>query len=233
MNTVSLGDRMKQNYENRSRYYLTRRTPVIIRLDGKSFYTFTRGFAKPFDIKLRTCMIEGINALIEEVQGFVCAYHQSDEISICIMDYKELESQAWFDYNLQKLCSVSSSIVTQAFNAQSMVSIGKNDAVFDARAFNIPKEEVYNYFLWRQNDWVTNSVSMVAQSLFSYKELHKKSIADMRIMIKEKDIDYDDYLDYWKYGTFIMKDTMKQEYKMINGTHMAKRLNNLVFNTSV
>lgn len=44
-----LGDRMKSYYENRSKTFLARRTPVIIRLDGKAFHTFTRGFNKPFD----------------------------------------------------------------------------------------------------------------------------------------------------------------------------------------
>lgn len=49
MDRTTLGDRMKNNYKNISRYYLTRRMPVIVRMDGCHFHTFTKGFKKPFD----------------------------------------------------------------------------------------------------------------------------------------------------------------------------------------
>ena len=112
----SLGDRMKFNYENRSKTYLTRRTPVIIRLDGVSFHTFTRGFAKPFDKRLMETMQEVTLGLCREIQGVVLGYTQSDEITLVLVDYKELDSQAWYDYGVQKLCSVAASKATKLFN---------------------------------------------------------------------------------------------------------------------
>ena len=45
------------------------------------------------------------------------------------------------------------------------------DTKFDARCFNIPKEEVANYFYWRQLDATRNSIQMVGQANFSHKEL--------------------------------------------------------------
>ena len=116
MKKDSLGDRMKDFYENRSKTYLTRRTPVIIRLDGVAFHTFTKGFAKPFDKRLMETMQEVTLELCSEIQGCVLAYTQSDEITLVLNDYKELDSEAWYDYSVQKLCSVAAAKATRIFN---------------------------------------------------------------------------------------------------------------------
>ena len=116
MDKTTLGDRMKNNYENISRYYLTRRMPVIIRIDGKAFHTFTRGFKKPFDDILVSTMQDTMKYLCENIQGCVLGYTQSDEISLVLTDYAELTTDAWFGNNLQKMCSVSASMATLAFN---------------------------------------------------------------------------------------------------------------------
>ena len=106
MDKTTLGDRMKNNYENITRYYLTRRMPVIIRIDGKAFHTFTKGMKKPFDNILVKTMQETMKYLCENIQGRVLGYTQSDEISLVLTDYAELTTDAWFDNNLQKMCSV-------------------------------------------------------------------------------------------------------------------------------
>ena len=116
MDRTTLGDRMKNNYENITRYYLTRRMPVIIRLDGRSFHTFTRGFKKPFDDILVKTMQDTMKYLCENIQGCVLGYTQSDEISLVLTDYAEITTEAWFGNNLQKMCSVSASMATVAFN---------------------------------------------------------------------------------------------------------------------
>lgn len=116
MDKTTIGDRMKNNYENITRYYLTRRMPVIIRLDGRSFHTFTRGFKKPFDDILVKTMQDTMKYLCENIQGCVLGYTQSDEISLVLTDYAELTTDAWFGNNLQKMCSVSASMATLAFN---------------------------------------------------------------------------------------------------------------------
>ena len=112
----SLGDRMKEFYENRSKLYLPRRVPVIIRLDGKAFHSFTRGFEKPFDNVFVKAMQQTMKYLCENIEGCVLGYTQSDEITLVLCDYKKLTSQAWFDNNIQKICSVSASMATMAFN---------------------------------------------------------------------------------------------------------------------
>lgn len=111
-----LGIRMKEFYEQVPKTRLVRRMPVAIRLDGKAFHTFTRGFQKPFDEVFGRTMRDTMKYLCENIQGCVLGYTQSDEITLILIDYKKLTSSAWFDYEVQKMCSVSASMATMAFN---------------------------------------------------------------------------------------------------------------------
>lgn len=186
-----IGDRMKANYEARAKYKLTRRTPVIIRVDGRAFHTFTRGFNRPFDNRIMGGIKSVMEALVREAQGCKVAYCQSDEISLFLTDWDTLQTESWFDYNIAKLTSVSASIATRAFNSylqgynvgEGLPSHAKSGAEFDARAFNIPIEEVANYFLWRAKDWYRNSITMYTQSFFSHGQLQGKSCQDMHEML--------------------------------------------------
>ena len=205
----NLGDRMKENYENRAKTKLLRRTPVIIRLDGKAFHTFTRGFKKPFDDILTEAMQQTMLALCKEVQGCVLGYTQSDEITLVLTDYAKLDTSAWFDYDIQKICSVSTSIATLAFNrcflrevqnkydsnskfAESIYcQAWSKGALFDSRCFNVPKEEVTNCILWRQQDAIRNSINSVGQINFSHKELQGLSTDQiLKKLLEEKQIDW-------------------------------------------
>ena len=206
MNKDNLGDRMKENYENRAKTQLLRRTPVIIRLDGKAFHTFTRGFKKPFDNILTETMQQTMLTLCKEIQGCVLGYTQSDEITLVLTDYKNLETAAWFDYDIQKVCSVSASIATLAFNRGFLKKMMQNKvglansvhfqawtkgALFDSRCFNIPKEEVANCILWRQQDAIRNSINSVGQANFSHKELQGLSTDQiLKKLLEEKQIDW-------------------------------------------
>lgn len=215
--------RIKNNYENRNKTYLTRRTPVIIRLDGKKFSQYTKGLDKPFDKGLIQDMQNTAIYLCQNIQGVKCAYTQSDEISLLLTDYDTLTTDAWFDYNVQKICSVSASLATAKFNLLRLNRILKKEdnltmiqegyfpiitlANFDSRCFNIPKEGVNNYFIARQKDAVKNSVSMLAQSLYSHSELHKKNWSDMQEMCFQKGHNWNDLHFSKKRGSFIVKNT--------------------------
>lgn len=233
----SLGDRMKA-YENISRIYLTKRSPVIIRIDGKAFHTFTRGFAKPFDKFFMMAMQETAKHLCKEIVGCKLAYVQSDEISLLLTDYDTISTQPWFENNLQKLVSVSASIATLAFNrafasltrdlsdkyayhAVTMKNLwGERDeknfnaystaysrgATFDARAFILPKEEVCNYFIWRQQDATRNSILAVAQSVLSHKEMQGKKCTELQdIIFTQKGINWNHFPTTEKRGACIVK----------------------------
>ena len=233
-----LGKRMKSYYEKISRTQLMRRTPVIIRIDGKAFHTFTRGFDSPFDEILVKTMQETTKYLCENIQGCVFGYTQSDEITLVLVDYKKLNSEAWFDYEVQKMCSVAASMATMAFNkafVNNVFEVYENrykeedkclmpydlykiyqnaiekGAMFDARCFNIPKEEVVNCVYWRQIDATRNSIQMVGQANFSHNELHKKTCNIIQEMLHEqKGINWNDYPTYLKHGTAVKKDESGQ-----------------------
>jgi tRNA(His) 5'-end guanylyltransferase len=215
----NIGDRMKSFYEDRTRYQLTRRTNTIIRIDGKAFHTYTKGLQRPFDQGLMEDMNKTTEYLCQNIQGAKFGYVQSDEISILITDYDDIDTHAWFDANLQKMASIAASLATAEFNrlrlirkmnttvatAGSILEQFKH-AMFDARVFQIPyQEEVINYFLWRQQDATRNSISSVAQSLYSAKELHGKKTSDMQEMIFQKGINWNDFTTREKRGSIIRR----------------------------
>lgn len=232
-----LGVRMKTFYEQIPKTKLMRRCPVALRIDGKAFHTFTRGFQKPFDEVLIKSMQETMKYLCENIQGCVLGYTQSDEITLILVDYKKLTSSAWFDYEVQKICSIAASMATMAFNRfftdifldytsrekinwenkkdveehSKTVKIYANasdkGAMFDARCFNIPKEEVTNLVYWRQLDASRNSIQMVGQANFSHKELQNKSCNDIQDMLMtQKGINWNDLPIYQKRGSCCVKE---------------------------
>lgn len=184
-----LGMRMKTFYEQVPKTKLVRRMPVAIRIDGRAFHTLCKGLCKPFDYSLMEAMQETMMYLCKNIQGCVFGYTQSDEISLILVDYKKLNSSAWFDYEVQKMCSISASMATVAFN-----NFFPNEmAMFDSRCFNIPVEEVTNLIYWRQLDAIRNSIQMVGQTVFSQKQLQGEGCADIKEMLKEKGIIWEDY----------------------------------------
>lgn len=224
----TLGDRMKNFYEDRFRYYLPRRAYTIIRVDGKAFHSYTKGLSRPFDFGLISDMDQTAAYLCKNIMGAKFAYVQSDEISVLLTDFDDLSTQAWFDNNLQKMTSVASSMATAKFNElrlrrnlKIMEDIRRPDepfldwdkqklAMFDARVFQIPSAmEVENYFIFRQQDATRNSISSVAQSMFSHKELHGKSTDEMQEMIFQKGINWNDYLYREKRGGVVSKVEVK------------------------
>lgn len=233
-----LGKRMKEFYEQVPKTRLVRRMPVAIRIDGKAFHSFTRGFAKPFDEVLIKAMQRTMQYLCENIQGCVLGYHQSDEITLILIDYRKLTSSAWFDYEVQKMCSISASMATMAFNSyferavsdyhnnisrdedgnldreqyeqwKKYTSALSKGAMFDSRCFNIPKEEVTNLIYWRQLDATRNSIQMVGQANFSHKELQNKSCNQIQDMLMtEKGINWNDFPVYQKRGSCCVKSNV-------------------------
>jgi len=167
-----------KRYEDAYRMHLPRRLPVIIRIDGKSFHTFTAKMDRPFDTRLMSMLDSAATSLCVEIQGAQIAYIQSDEISILVHNYKHLNTDAYFDNNLQKICSISASIASSF-----MSRVFGRTVLFDARAFVLPEAEVCNYFIWRQQDWTRNSLQMMARSLYSHHELEGKNSSDLHELI--------------------------------------------------
>lgn len=252
---MKLGDRMKQ-YEYVTRTYLPCRMPVIIRIDGKAFHTFCRGFAKPYDLLLSDAMVATTKALVEQIEGCVFGYTQSDEITLVLRNDQTLETNAWFDNNLSKILSVSASIATLAFNKYFSEGVDEirnawafhkyhlkeiygeklevdvlnawsrsahKGALFDARAFVVPGFEVINCLIWRQEDASKNSVQMLAQSLYSHKELQGLHTGDLQNkMFTEKGVNWNEVPVRFKRGVACYRQPVEVE------THNGRAVRNKV-----
>ena len=183
MDKTSLGDRMK-NHESVFKHKLVSRMPVVIRLDGKAFHTYTRQCDKPFDQDLHDIRSKTLDYLCKSIQGCIIGYSQSDEITLVLKDYMTFNTCAWFDNQVQKIVSISASMCSSYWN--SLVASDnkykdkfKGLAFFDSRVFNVPQEDVVNCLLWRQQDWERNSIQMLARSLYSQKQCHGVSCKDL------------------------------------------------------
>ena len=226
MDKTSLACRMKE-YEFVQKNHLMRRTPAVIRLDGKAFHTFTCGFDKPFDAIIETAMKETMLYLCKNIQGCVLGYTQSDEISLILCDYQKTDTCAWFDYNVQKMVSVAASMTTFKFlsilaecrdafpyESKSDLLYGKieSGAFFDARCFSLPKNEVTNYLIWRQHDASRNSIQALAQSIFQHKDIQGLTCNMLQDkMFTERGVNWNDLSVYQKRGTCGIKEPITSE----------------------
>lgn len=234
MDRSDLAERMK-GYEKRNRYYLQRRMPVILRLDMRAGHSFTKGFKRPFDEVFIKSMQNTAKYLCENIQNCKLSYQQSDEITLLLVDYDKLNTDCFFDYRVDKLCSIAASMATMAFNEsfskiysklyRDKIEHGENvdeliktyafkagKAMFDARCFNIPKEEVTNLIYWRQLDASRNSIQMVGQANFSHKELQNKSCNDIQDMLMtQKSINWNYLPTYQKRGSCCVRNKVVVE----------------------
>ena len=234
--TNALGKRMK-DYEKEARSYLASKTPVIIRIDGKAFHTFTRGLNRPYDVTFRYCMTETVKYLCKNVQNCKLGYTQSDEITLVLLDDLNENSSTFFDNQIEKICSVTASMATLAFNKtvyekvqefQNRLFLSPNDkelkelvdvwtskmfkAEFDARCFNVPnRTEVLNALINRQQDAIKNSITMLALAHFSTKELDKVNSSQKLEMLSKKNIDWNTYSTHSKSGVVIYKEFFDKE----------------------
>lgn len=193
----AISQRMK-DYEQRNQYYLQRKIPVIIRVDMRSGHTFTKNFEKPIDPVFLTAIQNTMLYCCEHIEGCVLGYCQSDEITFVLQDYAGIETEAWFKYRIDKLCSIVASMATMAFIQEfyERIKLIKDatrvniyteaihqGVMFDARCFNLPKEEVCNLIYWRQLDASRNSIQGWGQKFFSHKELLNKSCDEIQNML--------------------------------------------------
>jgi tRNA(His) guanylyltransferase len=220
MDKTTIGDRMKR-YEVVTKSLVTPRTPLIIRVDGKAFHTFTKRLNEKVDPtcsygpsqKMHNVMMNTTQAMCQQMQNVVLAYTQSDEISFVLRDWDTIQTQQWFGGNVQKMASVSASMAAVYFNFFWAQEFGENPdyvgdlALFDSRVFTLPKEEVTNYLLWRQQDATRNSINFIARLHFSHKELHGKNVSQVQEMLwSEHDCNWNDYATWKKRGSCVVKN---------------------------
>lgn len=208
------GDRMKELESAEAGRRLMPLLPAIARLDGKCFSNFTRGLVRPFDALFSECMVRTTKHLVEETTA-CCGYTQSDEITLGWLSDSH-KSQIWFDGKIQKMVSVLAAMASVRFNQLVSVLLPAKaglSPVFDCRVWNVPNDvEGANCFLWREHDATKNSISSAAQCHYSHKELMNKNTKEMQELLFAKGVNWNDYPDWCKRGTYIQRRTVQRKF---------------------
>lgn len=211
--------------------------PIIVRLDGRAFHSLKLN--KPFDNELVRALQFCTEYLVKETNALI-GYHQSDEISLLLYN-TNIKSQIYFNGRTNKINSILASTLSVIFNTYFTVSSSSlalqlyiKPVVFDCRCFMVPtRQEAINYFIWREEDAVRNSIQMVAQANFSPKELHCKSCNELQEMLFTKGINWNNYPDEYKRGSYFHKVKLKvpfskDEIDKLPSKHEAKTNPNLL-----
>lgn len=212
---TSLGDRMKAYEAPSTTRKAFKGQPLVVRLDGKSFHTFTKGLQRPYDIRLTSLMQLVTTALVERFQANI-GYTQSDEITLVWYVEPHSTNEYPFDGRFQKLESLTAAYATAVFNKELAASIPEKAdqaPIFDARAFVVPTiKEAYHAILWRQQDCTKNAISMAAHTYFSHKSLQGLHGLQMQERLwAEKQINFNDYPYFFKRGTFVKRCKVLKE----------------------
>jgi len=219
----SLGDRLKQQEQVEAGRRADHGAPLMARLDGRAFHTFTRGLPRPYDVRLSSLMIDTARYLVEQTHARV-GYTQSDEISLVWWnDDPAAESTYLFDGKIQKLTSVLAAMASAYFTRYLPERIPEKAdqlAMFDCRVWNVPtKHEAFLNFLWRQDDAIKNSISMAAQAHFSHKRLHAVDSESKKQLLRELNKPWEDEPTFFKSGTFVRRET---QMRPISAEQLAK-----------
>ena len=180
---------------------------VVLRLDGRGFTRFTEGRCeKPFDERFHHWMVAVARAVLEEFGG-VCAYTESDEVSVLLP-----RDWALFDRELEKAVSVSAGLASATFSL-ACGAVGH----FDSRAIVAPTDEqVVDYFRWRQSDasrcalngwcyWVLRKEGLDARA--ATKQLSGLSVADKNELLFRRGINFNELPLWQRRGTMMSWET--------------------------
>src|ERR1051326_5167129 len=212
---MDLSDRMKV-YENIvSGQMLLPNLPIMVRIDGKAFHTWTRGCQRPYDTGVMNLFDETTKYLVEATDAAI-GYTQSDEITLVLWNGGKIESKVLFDGRVSKLTSVLASMATAKFNQlvpMALPAKATSLALFDCRVWSVPtQQEAVNCLIWRELDATRNAISMAAQSMYSHKELQNKNSNEMQEMIFQRGQNFNDYPARFKRGGYFQRRVIQRKY---------------------
>ena len=240
MKFETIADWCKWLEKNFSNEIMTPTLPVIIRLDGNNFHNWTKGLERPFDLKLIELMTETTKFLVQETNAVV-GYTQSDEITL-ILYSNDKNSLIYNDGKKQKIVSKLTAKCVNFFNEKRKELLPKHNktAIFDCRIYQTATlHDACIQLLWRENDAIRNSISMLAQSLFSHKELQNLNTTEIQNkMMLEKGVNWSNLNSKLKRGTYVKriktsKPFTKEELKNLPPLHQAHKNPDLVIERSV
>lgn len=208
-----ISTRCKTHEAASTKDYADKALPLLARLDGRAFHTYTAGLKRPFDDRLSRCMVETTKDLLDDTHADI-AYTQSDEITLLwYADPTQPSSELPFGGRLQKLTSVLAGRASARFATLTQSAIPEKANYlphFDCRVWSVPSpQDAVDVFVWRQWDARKNSVTMAAQSVYSHRELLNKATSEKLEMLRRRGIDWHGYPDFFRAGTFLRRVTVE------------------------
>lgn len=208
----ALGDRCKAFEMAEAGRKAMQGLPLLARLDGRAFHTFTRGLERPYDPRFNRLMVETTRFLVGELHALI-GYTQSDEISL-MWHETDPKTEMLFGGRFQKITSVVAGLASARF-AQMIPDLLPDKAgrvpCFDCRAWQVPtREDALEVFLWREDDATKNSVSMLTRGHYSAKEMHGQGRADQMDMLMAKGVNWNDQPAFFKRGTYVRRRTVQR-----------------------
>ena len=227
MNVDELGDRCKAMEMAEAGRKAMKGIPLLARLDGRAFHTYTRGLKRPYDEGMSKTMQETTKALVEDMHAAV-GYTQSDEITLAWFVAADTLSRYPFDGRFQKLTSVLAGLASTQFTLIAQQLLPEKNGLlphFDCRVWQVPSfAEAVEVFMWREADAVKNSITMAASAYYSHKELHGVGSKDKHQMLFEKGVNWNHYPAFFKRGVYFQRRVFErplttQEIESIPGPH--------------
>ena len=210
----ALGERCKGFEAAEAGRRAVRGQPLIARLDGRAFHTFTRDLARPYERGMSMAMIETARFLVEETRALV-GYTQSDEITLAWYEAADSVSEYLFDGRFQKLASVLAGMASARFCqlcVEHLPGKVKETPHFDARVWQVPAlADAMDVFVWREDDATKNSITMAAGAHYSDRELDGKNGDVKREMLRAKGVEWSELPSFFQRGTYLQRRTTERE----------------------
>lgn len=212
MKKDKFGDRMKFFERAYTDASISIDVPLCVRVDGKGFSKFTKGFAKPFDQALTRSMVDTTKQLVKETNADI-GYTSSDEITLIWFKRSEKHNEHIFGGKVSKINSIIASMAAANFNyfiAQYAPSIyaAKGLAYFDCRSWSVPSDiEASNVLLWRIQDARKNSISSLYRWTLGHSSMHGLSGEQMiEKLKKDANVDWDNLPATYRYGSIVKRE---------------------------
>jgi len=183
--------------------------PLLARLDGRAFHTFTRDLRRPYEPGMSTAMIETTRYLVHEMTALI-GYTQSDEITLAWYEPSQSLSDYAFDGRFQRFASVLAGMASARFCqlvVEHLPAKVRETPHFDCRVWQVPAlQDAADVFVWREDDATKNSITMAAGALLGPRA-RRQALGHKQDMLWQKGVNWNDFPSFFKRGTYLQRRT--------------------------
>jgi len=211
MASFSLKDRIS-SYEDAYNYSIIQKLPIVVKLNGRSFSKLTSLLNKPFDIQFLNVMQDVCIKVAMDAEGCVFAYSFNDEIILILKNDQSIRTMPWYDNNIQKIASVTSSLASiQFFSSAQKYNLNILGApVFTSQVFAVPNiTEAVNVLIAKQQQSIQSCISFACfyETIKEYDDislarstLTQKTIDEKIELLQDLNVDYNSLNPEFKKG---------------------------------